>query len=105
MSGIQRRVGSLIILSLVLVLPFVILELTNGRLNQNFPVLLFVVIWILIFAFTMILMSIIESIRTRNLSNPFTFLLKAVLLTALASILIVILVDQMPCFIGVPNCD
>jgi hypothetical protein len=32
-------------------------------------------------------------------------LLKAVLLTALASILIVILVDQMPCFLGVPNCD
>jgi hypothetical protein len=100
-----RRVGTLMIISLALVLPFVVLELISAGLKPNFPVLLFVVMWALTFLFILILMPIIESLRARNLSNPFIFLLRAVLLTAIASILVVIVFDQMPCFLGVPNCD
>ena len=105
MSETLRRVGTLIIISLALVLPFVILELIIVGLKTDFPVLLFVVMWALTFLFIVILMAIIEGLRARKVSNPFTFLLRAVLLTAIATILVVIIVDQMPCFLGVPNCD
>jgi hypothetical protein len=105
MSETLRRVGTLMIISLVLVLPFVVLELISVGLKPNFPFLLFVVMWALTLLFVLILMPIIESLRAKNLANPFRFLLRAVLLTAIASILVAIVVDQMPCFLGVPNCD
>jgi len=107
-SSIARKLRTPLIISLFLVLPFMILELINLRSSQQgFPVVLFALMWLLTFAFILILMPIVRSLRgeNRNLKNPITLLPNVVLLTLIAGILVSLIIDQMPCFLGIPNCD
>lgn len=93
-------------ISLVVVLPFIILELINRQnLQTDFPVALFAVLWLLSFSFILLLLPLARRLRNRNLTSPLAVVPKVVLLAVIASIMIVLLVDQMPCFLGVPNCD
>jgi hypothetical protein len=95
------------IVSSLIVLPFAILELMNqDGMPLNFPIPLFGVMWLLPFSFILILGATRRSLRANERR---AFALK-VLPGVLAMILVAwfwigLVVDQMPCFLGVPNCD
>ena len=91
----------------VLVVPFMILEVINQDLSGGFPVVLFVVMWGLAVAFISILMPILRSLQPgyRNVPNASLVLPKILLLIGIAWFWIALVLDQMPCFLGVPNCD
>lgn len=96
------------IVSSVLVLPFVILELGNGPdLRHDFPILLFGFMWLLALAFIVVLMPILRGLQARNetMGHSLSLLSKIVVLILIAWMWVSLILDQMPCFLGVPNCD
>ena len=98
------------IISFILVLPFAILEALNQTITrQNAPGLsvLFGLLWLLPMAFIVILVPIVRSVRAGNsiMANPLNLLFRVTFLVLIAVMWGGILIDQMPCFIGVPNCD
>lgn len=57
-------------------------------------------------AFTVILLPILRSAATGNRNlNPISLVPRLVLLMLIAWFWVSLVVDQMPCFLGVPNCD
>ena len=108
MQTILTKLRSPALISLLLVLPFMILELANRRnFNEGFPIPLFVIMWLLPMLFILTMMPIVRNVRAGNsiLASPIILLLKVVFLAFLIWMWFGILIDQMPCFLGVPNCD
>ena len=104
----SARLRSPALISSLLVLPVMILELVNRRyFDEGFPIPLFVFLWLLPMIFTVRLMSILRDVRTgnRTMTNPIGLVVNAALLIFVAWLWIGTLIDQMPCFLGVPNCD
>lgn len=96
------------LISLLLVVPFMIMELVNRRnTTYDFPFLLFVIMWLLPLLLLLTLMPILRNIRSGNglLANPVVLLIRVVFLVLIAFAWLGLLADQMPCFLGVPNCD
>ena len=98
------------IISFILVLPFAILEALNNTITQqNAPglILLFGLLWLLPTAFIVILMPIVRTVRAGNsiMATPVTLLLRVAVLSLIATVWGWGFVDQLPCFLGVPNCD
>ena len=96
------------VISLLLVIPFMIMEVINRRnFNEGFPILLFVIMWLLPTLFTITVTPIVRNLRMGNsvLANPVTLVLRVVFLAFLAWVSFGAVIDQMPCFLGVPNCD
>jgi hypothetical protein len=97
-------------ISFILVLPFALLEFSFNTVNkQNAPGLtvLFGLLWLLPTAFIVILAPLVRNIRVGNnvMANPMALLLRVAFLTLIAMMWGGIIVDQLPCFLGVPNCD
>ena len=89
-------------------LPFMILEWINRRsFHEGFPVVLFGAMLLLTLAFIFMLKPLVRSLRAENinLKNRITLLPNVVLLTLIAGFLVVLVIDQLPCFLGIPNCD
>ena len=96
------------IFSFLLVLPFMILEVVNRRnFNEGFPIPLFIIMWLLPVLFILTGMPILRNVRAGNsiLANPFILLIRVVFLILIVWFWGTLLIDQMPCFLGVPNCD
>jgi hypothetical protein len=98
------------IISFVLMLPFAILEAVNNTITrQNAPgiILLFGVLWLLPTAFILILLPLVRTGRTGNsiLAHPVKLLFSVVSLVLIAAVWGWGFIDQLPCFLGVPNCD
>lgn len=96
------------IISSILVLPFVILEWVNRRgFDEDFPFPLFGIMWMLPLAFIVILNPVVRDLRAGNrlTANPAGLLAGAAILFLIGWLWTGILLDQMPCFLGVPNCD
>ena len=96
------------IISALLVLPFMILEVVNRRAyREGFPISLFAILWLLPLAFMLVLTPMVREVRAGNslVANPINLLLRVALLTLIAWLFVGIVVDQMPCFLGVANCD
>ena len=96
------------IISSMVVLPFLILELLNRQNpSADFPIALFVVLWILSLSFMIILMPVMRGLPagSRNMPNAVSLVPRIVLLLVIAWLWMSLVVDQMPCFLGVPNCD
>jgi hypothetical protein len=73
MQTILKPLGSSALISLLLTLPFMIMEVVNRRnLHEDFPVMLFFVLWLNLFAISLILLPIVRGRRTSNhdLANP-----------------------------------
>ena len=65
MQTIRKSLGSPSLVSLLLILPFMIMELVNRRsFNEDFPFTLFFGLWLNLFAFTLILLPIVRAMRT-----------------------------------------
>lgn len=91
------------VISAIVVLPFITLELINGG-GDSFPFVLFGFLWLLSLAVVSPLVSLLRT--TRVVGQPPHRLLPAIALMILAAVLWTSLVaDQMPCFLGRPNCD
>ena len=107
---------SAVVIGFLLCLPFAVLEYVFNILNnpralepQNLTSLtvLFGLMWLLPTVFLVILMPLVRALRAGNTSmaNPVFLLLRVVVLVILAWVWGGILIDQLPCFLGVPNCD
>ena len=108
MKNIFTNLRTPVIISTILVLPFMMLEWVNRRdFHEGFPVPLFVVLWLLPLAFMLILTPIVRDVRAgkKITDNPLGLLLRAAFLILIAWLWVGIILDQMPCFLGVPNCD
>jgi hypothetical protein len=98
------------LIGFILVLPFAILESLSHTINRhNAPglIVLFGLLWLLPTAFIAILVPLVRSARAGQslMANPFTLLSRVALLALIVMVWGGILIDQMPCFMGVPNCD
>jgi hypothetical protein len=96
------------IVSSVLVIPFMFLEWVNRRnFNEGFPIPLFVVMWLLPLIFVIVLIPVVRNVRAGSslIASPASLLIRIVILVFIAWMWTVLLIDQMPCFLGVPNCD
>jgi len=108
MKNIFTNFRSPAIIGLLLVIPFMIMEAVNTRnLNAIFNVPLFSMMWLLPVAFILILTPIVQSVRMGNrlMARPVNLLIRVLFLVFIAWMWTSILIDQMPCFLGVPNCD
>jgi hypothetical protein len=91
------------LLATLLLLPLAILEVTQRRAYQEgFPWALFALLWLLAVAFVRLLPPVLG--RQAGVSRLRLGLAVAGLVL-LASAWGAIVVDQLPCFLGVPNCD
>jgi hypothetical protein len=96
------------LISLLLVIPFMIMEVVNRRgFNEGFPIPLFVMMWLLPLSFILTVMPIVRNLRAGNslITQPVSLLIRIVILVFVAWMWTSLLIDQMPCFLGVPNCD
>jgi hypothetical protein len=61
MKAILQTLGAAALLGFLLILPFIIMEVVNRRsFNEDFPVMLFFVLWLNVFAISIILLPIIR---------------------------------------------
>ena len=109
-GGVAASPKSAALVGLALVLPFAILEALNQTITkQTAPGLstLFGLLWLLPTAFIFILAPTARNLRAGHglMANPINFLLRVALLALIAVVWGGLLIDQMPCFMGVPNCD
>jgi hypothetical protein len=107
-ANIPENLKTPAIVSSLLVLPFMILELVNRRgFNEGFPIVLFGLLWLLPLGFVAILMPILRSLPAgnRNMQSAFSLLPRVALLILIAWLWVGLILDQMPCFLDVPNCD
>jgi len=115
MTDNTRRIittcGAAAIISLVLVAPFAFLEIRNNTAARSslfhFPFALFGVLWLLPTAFILLVAPVVSRLRSGEniLAHPVTLLLRITILAIVATMWVSLLKDQMPCFLGVPNCD
>jgi hypothetical protein len=62
-----KIIGSPALISFLLILPFMIMEIVNRRnFDEEFPFMLFSVLWLNLFAVSIILLPIVRGRRTRN---------------------------------------
>lgn len=105
--GTNLKAAALI--SGLLVLPLVVLDLLfNPAPRQNVidPIVLFGLLWLLLMLFLIILIPLVRSLRAGTLmASPVRLLLTMASATVIAWLWLLVLIDQLPCFIGVPNCD
>jgi hypothetical protein len=108
---LQMRKNTIVtaaLISTLIVAPFLYLELRNRPLGAlNFPYPLFVLLWVLPAAFVFTAAPIVRSVRAGQnlLAHPILFLTRVTFLVLAALFWSVLINDQMPCFLGVPNCD
>jgi hypothetical protein len=102
-----KTIGAATVFSSVLVLPLMTLQLVNRSDAQQVPFVLFALLWLLPFMWWLLLVPTVEA--SRRLRNAGASLIK--LLPSVATLALMawfwtgVVVDQMPCFLGVPNCD
>lgn len=110
MKTITKDLGLGAIISFIIVLPLAILEALNNsvtRENASGLVLLFGVMWLLPTAFVVIFIPMLRSVRAGNtlMAKPMSLLFRVASLVLIATVWGWGLIDQLPCFLGVPNCD
>ena len=97
------------LISGLLVLPFVILELVFSSVRRQTvidQIVLFGLLWLLPLVVLVILIPLVQSLRARTTNaSPVRLLLTIASAAVIAWLWLLVLIDQLPCFIGVPNCD
>jgi len=73
MQTTLKTIGSSAFIGFLLIIPFMIMEVVNRRnFNEDFPFMLFFVLWLNLFAISLILLPIMRGRRTGNhdMANP-----------------------------------
>lgn len=103
-----KRLFTPVLLGLLCVLPFAVMEIVNlGRIPDPFPYAIFLYLWLMFALFLICLFAIVRIAKSRVNKQerlPAILLNALVLLFSVMSI-VYLLADQMPCFLGMPNCD
>src|SRR5688500_12989985 len=109
MKSTVKSVGSAALISAILVLPFVILEAVNQTITKQNVfglVLMFSILWLLPTVFIVMLAPLVRNIKAGNImTKPFALLLRVASLAVIGMMWTGMIVDQLPCFLGIPNCD
>lgn len=96
------------LIGLLFMFPFTVMEVVNTQnINAIFNFPLFGIMWLLPTAFMLIFLPMVQTIRAGNslMANPIFLFVRVVFLLFIAWFWSSLLIDQMPCFLGVPNCD
>jgi drug/metabolite transporter (DMT)-like permease len=107
-NRVMPQLRTALVSGVLMVLPFLVLQLVNRwTLDEGFPVFLFVFLWGLstIIAFTLIPIVWQFRVRAPRSARPWGFAIRLALLVIVAGLWLQAVADQMPCFLGVPNCD
>lgn len=92
--------------SLLLMLPYVLMETARRRPPEAFPYAVFAILWLLQVAFMLLLKPVLQTVRPgRPGTQPGWLFLSAVCLVLIGWLWASVMVDQIPCFLGVPDCD
>ncbi len=108
MRKMLNNLGKPLLISIILVIPLLVLELLNRRSNaEEFPVALFTFLIVLPIAFILIMrpMVKVDNKEGKTFTNPVWLILRIFFLILIAILWIGVVADQMPCFMGIPNCD
>jgi hypothetical protein len=108
LKGIGSNFGIASLVGFLLVLPFLVLELTYGQKSySSFPIGLFVILWILPTLVVLIVAPMVQTVRRGEslLASPITLILRIAFIVLIGAFWMALVQDQMPCFLGVPNCD
>ena len=108
MNSKLKRFLTPIWLGLLCVLLFVIMESVNlGGIPDPFPYAIFLYLWLMFALFLLCLFAILRLAKSRVSKKERlpAYLLNALVLIFTAISIVALIVDQMPCFLGVPNCD
>lgn len=103
--------GTAALIGLVLTVPFVLLEWRYNTAQMpslfHFPLPLFGILWLLPTLFVFLATPIVRSLKIGDklLTHPIRLSLRIVFLAFTALLWMGIVQDQLPCFLGVPNCD
>jgi hypothetical protein len=88
----------------ILTVPFFILEwLTTSGFLQSFPFHLFIFMWLSSSISVFLLWSVFKDFREKR--SPLIMIIKVILLASLVLGFVELIIDQWPCFMGIPNCD
>ena len=110
-KSIFTTFGAAALIGLLLTVPFVLLEWRYNTAQMpsllHFPLPLFGILWLLPTVFIITVAPVARAIRSDGglLAHPVTLLLRVVFLALIAVMWTGLVYDQMPCFLGVPNCD
>ena len=108
MKNMFMTLRSPALISLLLMIPFMVMEVADRRgFNEGFPIPLFVIMWLLPLSFILTAMPMVRNLQAGNslMAQPVNLLIRIVILVFVAWMWTSLLIDQMPCFLGVPNCD
>ena len=108
MSPKFKRFITPILLGLLCTLPFAVMEVVNlGGIPDPFPYSIFLYLWLMFALFFLCLFAILRLARSRVNKNERlpAYLLNALVLIFTVISIVALLADQMPCFLGLPNCD
>jgi hypothetical protein len=99
--------GAASIISVAPVTPLVFLELRNNGRRVSDIVVLFGVLWVLAIAFATTATPVVRRFTSGHavLQNGSALAVRMTVLTVIAAMWWGIVRDQLPCFIGAPNCD
>lgn len=103
-----KRFITPILLGLLCTVPFAVMESVNlGGIPDPFPYAIFLYLWLMFALFFMSLLAILRlaGSRVNKKERLPAILLNALVLLFTVMSLVYLLADQMPCFLGVPNCD
>ncbi len=108
MFNLSNRPVIAVLGGVFLTAPFIVLEWinTHGFWSMGIPPLFFIM-WLTGSIFTYTLLSILQDLQMKKKlkTNPIFLIAKVAFLILLAWIFIGLVIDQWPCFMGVPNCD
>jgi hypothetical protein len=110
MKNIMSNLKIAAIISFITLLPFALLQFTFNtvtRQNASDLTVLFGLLWILSMAFIVILMPVAQNIGAGNsvVARPVNLLLRVIFSALILIMWVGIIIDQLPCFLGLPNCD
>lgn len=106
--GTLKSFGASLLISAALVAPFLVLQLVNRRtFHEDFPVVLFTFMSLHSLFIVLSLTPALRRLRAERSLRALGFGHWAGLLLGVLLVLVYanVLVDQLPCFLGVPNCD
>lgn len=108
MSNIILNPKVAVFIGFLAVLPFMFMEWINASNlpRSNFPIQIFIALWIEAVIFILLLGSMANTLRRKNIlgKDYIYFLLKAIFSGMIAWAWITLILDQIPCFLGATGC-
>lgn len=102
----MAKLGIAAFFGILLTLPLVVLEFTfNGTGRTTDYIALFGFLLIVATFLSLMFVLLVQTIRSRAYAKPFQLALRVAGLVAGVIVWGSLVVDQFPCFLGVPNCD